>query len=139
PESTKRGLGLNDVLPHELVKYSLNPLSSSTNALDNAFLVNPDPIHYNDHPSLIHHPDHSGEDPFKPLTKTLQIKRLLETRYLDNGVAVQEDLVNISRVRLRVREADAKCLSVNSGESADESLALRSQYAHVLLMTIEDR
>src|SRR5205807_9971097 len=87
-------------------------------------------------PRLIPNAYHSGENSFKPLTETLQIKRLLKTRNLDTRVPVQEDFVNISRVRLCVRETDAEGLGINPCQSADDGLSLRCQDANVLLEEI---
>ena len=138
PEKTKRDLGLDAFFPHELVVDSLNPLSRWTSALDNAFFVDPDPIHHNDYSGIVHYADHSGENPFKPFAETLQVKRFLETGCLDNRVAVQEYLVNITSVRLCIRETDAKGFSVNAGESADESLSLGRQDTDVFLEEIRE-
>jgi len=125
PEKTKRDLGLDAFFPHELVKDSLNPLRSWTSAFDNTPLINPDPVHHNDHSRFIHYSHHSWKDPFKPLAEALKIERLLKTGYLENGIPVQKDLVNIPCIRLCVGEADAKGFRVNARQSADERFSLR--------------
>jgi len=138
PERTKRDLGLDAFFPHELVKDPLNPLRSWTRAFDDSPLVDPDSVHHNDHSRIIHHAYHSWKDPFKSLAKTLKIKWLLKTRYLDNSVAVQKDLVDITSVRLCISEADAKGFGVNARQSADESLSLSGQDANVFLEKIRE-
>src|SRR5439155_26114012 len=126
------------VFVHELATYALNPLRSRNSAFYDTSLFNSVPVNHNDHSRLIHHAYHSWKDPFKSLGKTLQIKWLLKARNLKDGIAVQENLVDIAGVRLCVSEADAEGFGINTGQSADESLALRSQDADVLLEKVRE-
>src|SRR5207302_10612484 len=112
------------------------PLRRRPGSFDNSLLVEPNPIHPNSHTCVVHDSDHPGADSLKPLTQALEIEGFLKTRNLENNAAIKEELVNVPLLSLRVRQADAKMLSVDAGKSPHVCLPLARDDANMLLQKV---
>src|SRR5207237_10073135 len=90
----------------------------------------------NNHTCIVHDSDHPGEYSLKPLTHALEIEAAIKTRNLENNAVIEEELVNVPLLSLRVRQADAKMLGIDAGKSPHVCLPLARDDANMLLQKV---